>query len=111
GARARAERLRSECDRPPFAGRIDSIRTIDDVLPSRQEEKLSILADIREDLTPRVRESLTPDQRDYVKRFLGSEPADTITLDALPRSFALGLRERDGSTGKIVLVSPSLSGA
>ena len=104
-ARAVEARLKSREDQPPFAGRIDTIRLIDDVLPSNQEEKIGLVLAIREDLTPRVRDALTPSQRDYVDKLLGAEPVP-IGMDDLPRTFTLGLRERDGRTGDVVLVYP-----
>ena len=103
--------MRRDIDKPPFTDRIERIRTIDDVVPTRQAEKLEVLDRIREDLTPRVRSALTPPQRAYVDRLLGTD--DTlrlapIALASLPRTFTLGLMERDGSVGKIVLVSPNV---
>jgi len=107
-AEAVAHRLRDNLDRAPFAGRVESVRTISDVLPSRQDEKRRILDDITEALTPRVRASLDPAQRDYVERFLGHGSLTPVTFDRLPRSFTLGLREHDGTIGKLVLVYPEL---
>ena len=60
-AKAVEARLVAEEDRPPFAGRIESIRSMADVLPSSQDDKLGVLGNIREDLTPRVMASLAPD--------------------------------------------------
>jgi predicted RND superfamily exporter protein len=104
-ARAVDARLKSEQDEPRFAGRIDSIRSIDDVLPSNQGDKTALVSDIREDVTPRVKAALPPGQRDYVDKLIGAEPG-TIALDDLPRTFTLGLRERDGHAGDVVLVYP-----
>jgi predicted RND superfamily exporter protein len=104
-ARAVEARLKSEQEAPPFADRIDSIRSIDDVLPSFQEDKLGLVSTIRDDLTPRVRAALTPAQRDYVDKLFNAEPTP-VTLADLPRTFTLGLQERNGSAGSIVLVYP-----
>ena len=103
-----ADRLRAEKDKPPFAGRIETIRTLSDVLPTDQEEKIREIDVIGKDLTPAVRSSLTPDQKRDVDRFIrpGLHP---ITLADLPRTFATGLRERDLSMGNVVLVFPSLA--
>jgi predicted RND superfamily exporter protein len=104
-ARAVEARLVAQENQPPFAGRIESIRSIADVLPSSQDDKLEVLGSIREDLTPRVMASLAPDQRDYVTKLFLSDPRP-ITVDDLPPTFTLGLRERSGETGNIVLVYP-----
>ena len=105
-AHSLAERLRSEQTRAPFTGRIDAIRTIDDVLPLRQEEKLAEVRAIRKVLTPRVRRSLDDAQRDYVRRFVDTE-LRPFGLEDLPHGLTLGLRERDGSAGRVVLVFPT----
>ena len=107
-ARAVHARLSSEQDQPPFAHRIDTIRSIDDVLPSNQDEKIALVLAIQEDLTPRIRDALEPSQRDYVDKLVGAEPVP-VGLDDLPRTFTLGLRERDGRVGDVVLVYPVAS--
>jgi predicted RND superfamily exporter protein len=109
-ARALARELRARMDQAPFAGRIDSVRTIDDVLPAHQDDKLLELAALREDLTPAVRAALTPGAREYVDR-LDSGSLTKVALEDLPRAFTLGLRERDGTVDRVVLVYPSMSGA
>jgi predicted exporter len=106
-AAAVANRLRSALDRPPFTGRISHVRTIHDVLPGDQRAKVELISEIREALTPRVRASLTPEQQRGVDRFLGGAALTPIGVDDLPRYFTLGLRENDGSVGKLVLVYPS----
>jgi len=106
-ARAVEARLKSEQDDPAFAGRIDTIRSIDDVLPSNQEEKIGLVGAIREDLTPRVRAALTPAQRDYIDKLFGEGSLLPIRLDDLPRTFTIGLRERNDRVGDVVLVYPS----
>jgi predicted RND superfamily exporter protein len=106
-ARAVAGRLRSALDGPLFAGRIAQVRTIDDVLPRDQPAKLELVAQIREALTPRVRAALSPDQQRAVDRFLGDDALSPVSIEDLPRSFTLGLRENDGRAGEIVLVYPS----
>jgi predicted RND superfamily exporter protein len=107
-ARAVEAALKSKENEAPFAGRIDTIRSLDDVLPSNQDEKITLALAIREDLTPRVKAALAPSQRDYVDKLLGAEPVP-VGLDDLPRTFTLGLRERDGRTGDVVLVYPVLA--
>jgi predicted RND superfamily exporter protein len=109
-ARALARELRGRLDTTPIAGRIDTVRTIDDVLPSSQDAKLLELAGVRDDLTPAVRAALDSATRDYVDRWLSTEPRP-LALKDLPRSFTMGMRERDGSVGRVVLVYPNPSGA
>jgi predicted RND superfamily exporter protein len=105
-ARAIGRALRVREKQPPLDRMIASIRTLDDVVPSEQEQKIALANDIREDLTPKIRASLTDDQRKIVDRLLGNGPLVPITARDLPETFTTGLRERDGRMGREVLVYP-----
>jgi hypothetical protein len=91
---------------PPLDETIASVRTLDDVVPDAQEQKIAIVDQIREDLTPKIRASLKDSQRRSVDRFLGGEHLQPLALADLPDAFTTGLRERDGSVGCTVLVYP-----
>ena len=112
--RSRARCARAHLDEPPFVEEPDRFGSANDrrrILPAIQDEKLLEIAAIQDDLTPAIRAALAPAERDYVDRLLGETPR-AITLRDLPRSFTvLGLRERDGSVDKVVLVYPRPSSA
>jgi predicted RND superfamily exporter protein len=91
---------------PPLEGMIASVRTLDDVVPVAQDAKIRLVEQIREDLTPKIRASIRDDQRRAVDRFLGNGPLHPLTLAEIPPAFTTGLRERDGSVGRTVLVYP-----
>src|ERR1019366_8352687 len=91
---------------PPLQGMIASVRTLDDVVPVDQEAKMAVVEQIRDDLTPKIRASLKDDQRRAVDRFLGNGPLHRLTLPEIPAAFTTGLRERDGTVGRTVLVYP-----
>jgi uncharacterized protein len=91
---------------PPLDAMIASVRTLDDVVPPRQEAKIAVVDEIREDLTPKIRASLKEDQRKAIDRFLGSGSLHPLTLPEVPEAFTTGLRERDGTVGRTVLVYP-----
>jgi predicted RND superfamily exporter protein len=110
-ARAVAARVREEATGPALEGKVDKIRTLDDVLPPHQPEKIAEAAAIREDLTPKLRSLVAPDRRDALDRLLGNEDLRPITIDRLPRTFTVGLVERDGTAGRAVLVFPRWSPA
>jgi Predicted exporters of the RND superfamily len=101
-----ATRLREAANRAPLAARISSIVTADDVLPTEQAEKQKIVERLRKKLTPRIREQLSPEQQDKLKRLLGSGPIPAITAADLPDGLLTGLRERDGTLGRTILVFP-----
>jgi predicted RND superfamily exporter protein len=91
--------------------RIAQVRTLDDIVPADQDAKIALVDAIREDLTPAIRASLNGDQRARVDRLLGSGSLRPLTVADLPESFTAGLRERDQSMGRAVLVFPRPGGA
>ncbi len=111
-AEAVAAHLREETKQGGELGtRISEIRTIDDVLPRDQLQKIAEASAIREDMTPKMRSLLTPERRADLDRLLGDEDVQPITVSDLPRTFLIGLVERDGTVGRTVLVFPRASKA
>ena len=92
----------------PFVARIVGG---DDVLPVDQEAKLDQTAQIRDDLTPKIRSLIAPEKLDKLDRMLGDENLKAITAADLPRGLTNGLREKDGSIGKSLLLYPRPSDA
>lgn len=90
----------------PLAGQIASVKTIDDVLPGDQPERLREIDAIREDLTPSIRAQIPAKERELLERLVAHEGARPLTAADLPASMTLGLRERDGTLGREVLVYP-----
>jgi hypothetical protein len=85
------------------------VRTLDDVVPGDQEAKIAIAGAIRDDLTPKIRQSLTDAQRKAVDRLLGNGALRPVGPADLPVTFTTGLRERDGTLGREVLAYPKPS--
>ena len=109
-ARAIGRVLAQEAKEPPLDALVASVRTLDDVVPRDQASKISLVEQIREDLTPRVRASLTDKQREAVDRMLGHGQLHPLAPAELPEAFTAGLRERDGAVGRAVLVFPRPGG-
>jgi predicted RND superfamily exporter protein len=105
-ARAAAEAIRESAAHGPLQPMVASVRSADDVLPTEQAAKLAVVADIREALTPKIRSLIDADRRRKLDDFLGPADLAPVGLDDLPHSFTTGLREKDGSIGKTVLVYP-----
>lgn len=101
--RARLESLRSH---PPLSERVTRVLSAADLLPAGQEEKLEEARKIREALTPRVRAQVPADRKQLVERLLAWDLARPVGADDLPPRLLVGLRERDGSVGKTVVVFP-----
>ncbi len=91
---------------PPLDAMVASVRTLDDVVPLGQDAKVAVVDEIREDLTPKIRASLKDDQRKAIDRFLGNGSLHPLTLPEVPEAFTTGMRERDGTVGRTVLVYP-----
>jgi len=104
-ARALVDRLEIARKQPAMGDRIDSVRTLEEVLPRDQPPKLAELAAIRHDMTPRLRAQVPASQRAALNRLLDPD-LRVLGAEDLPSSFTSGLRERDGSIGRTVLVYP-----
>ena len=104
-ARIVAARLRDAASRPPLSTMVASIRTYDDLVPPDQETKREELAAIQRKLTPKLRARMSPDDLKRADELLSS---GRRVVDAeLPLAFTTGLRERDGTRGRVVLVFPN----
>jgi len=105
-ANAAEKSLRDSVDHGPLEPMVASVRGADDVLPPAQDAKLAVVAAIREALTPKIRSLVAEDRRKKLDELLGPEDLAPVRLDDLPHSFTAGMREKDGSIGKTVLVYP-----
>ncbi len=106
-ARAVAARLRVAATHPPLDAMIASIRTYDDLLPPDQAAKVVELEGLRRKLTPKVRQRMSAEDVRQVERFLGTGPPPAVIEADLPDTLTTGLRERDGTRGRAVLVFPN----
>jgi predicted RND superfamily exporter protein len=107
GASSAAEHdIRESVENGALGPMVASVRGATDVLPGDQESKLRVTRDIREALTPKIRSLLDDHARKKLDDFLGPVDLAPLRVEDLPRSFAAGLREVDGSVGRTVLVYP-----
>jgi uncharacterized membrane protein YdfJ with MMPL/SSD domain len=105
-ARTAAATIRDAVDHGALHDMVASVRTIDDVLPVDQPAKLELVSRIRDALTPKMRSLLDENHRKKLDDLLGADDLAAVTVSDLPRSFTTGLRERDGTVGRTVLVYP-----
>jgi predicted RND superfamily exporter protein len=105
-ASAAEKRIRDSFEHGSLKRYLADVRGADDVLPKQQKEKIAEAAAIREALTPAVRAAVPKDKLKKLDEILGDKSLRPITLSDLPRSFLTGLRERDGTVGRQVLVFP-----
>jgi predicted exporter len=79
------------------------------VLPRDQETKLGLVRAIRDVLTPKIRSVVDPERLKELDEMLGPDGLRPLRVEDLPDSFTAGLRERDGTLGRAVLVYPKPS--
>jgi predicted RND superfamily exporter protein len=109
-AAAAAERsIRESVERGPLGPMVASVRAAGDVLPADQKAKIEVASDIRDALTPKIRSLVSPDRLEKLDKLLGPEDLSPLGLEDLPRSFTAGLREKDGTIGRTILVYPKPS--
>jgi hypothetical protein len=105
-AQAAEKRIRDSYEHGTLSRYLAEVRGADDVLPKDQAAKIEEVKAIREALTPAVRAAIPEDKRKRLDDTLGEENLKPITLADLPPTFLTGLRERDGTIGRQVLVFP-----
>ena len=91
---------------PPLGDMVASVRSVDDILPVDQDARRAEIELIRKKLTPRIRAEMTPEQLRKVDQLLGPTPVPPISAQEVPETLLKGLRERDGTAGRAVLVYP-----
>ncbi|MCA9577897.1 MAG: MMPL family transporter [Sandaracinaceae bacterium] len=92
------ERLRDE-DHAPWS----RVRVIQDLLPSDQEAKLPLLAEIRE-LLEEMRPYADAEQLAQLDEHTPPEDLHALTLADLPEDVARPFTERDGTRGRLIVV-------
>lgn len=87
---------------------IAAVLTIDDFVPTHQEEKIKLLEEIRGLLPPRIVARLDDKDRKLIKEFLDTTHLKPFGVQDLPNLLKSRFTEKDGSVGKMVLVEPPL---
>jgi hypothetical protein len=119
-ADAIAAALRAASGQPPLGGLVAQIRSARDALPADQPQKIAEIQRLRRLVTPTMKAAMAPADLAQLERFLAvgtgegegeaqGSPALLVRAQDLPPALAAGLRERDGSFGRTVLVYPYLT--
>jgi uncharacterized protein len=103
--------LREAIRHEPLQRAASGILAPQDLVPEDQPAKLVELEALRERLTPKVLSELAPEQRERFERFVRPTEHGSVAPATLPDLLAQGLRERDGTFGRTVLMVQSLHGA
>jgi len=88
---------------------IDTIATLQRLVPEEQPRKLALLREIFELLTPRVVTRLPKDVQPLVGRLIKETILEPVTLRDVPLRLTSLFKEKDGQTGRLVAVYPTLS--
>jgi predicted RND superfamily exporter protein len=105
-SRAAEHAIRESVDHGTLQPMVASVRSAQDVLPADQDAKLEVVHRIRDVLTPKIRSLVEQDRRAQIDKLLGPEDLQRLRADDLPRSLTAGLRDRDGTLGRTILVYP-----
>ncbi len=92
---------------PPARTVLSEVRSLDDVLPVQQREKLTLLADIRKMIDKDLIDEAEGKDRDDLVRIRPPDDLRAIGDRDVPEELAWPFIERDGQIGRIVFASKS----
>ena len=90
---------------PPSRTLLSEVRSIDDLLPDRQAEKLALLGEIRRMIDREVVGELEGKERDDILELRPPDDLRAIGDRDVPAELAWPFIERDGTVGRIVLAA------
>ena len=104
-------RLAAECARrvaagEPSVGMLQDVRTADSLLPRDQDEKLAIVAHLRQTLSQETLALLDDEDCKQVDEWLPPADLHRLGIADLPEALARPYRELDGRLGRVALVYP-----
>jgi uncharacterized protein len=89
---------------------IADVRSAQQLLPDYREASIEEGKLLKAAITPKLRSKLKDSDKELLDRALSDRSLVPLTAADLPESFAAGLRERDGTIGRSVLVFPKVGG-
>jgi predicted RND superfamily exporter protein len=90
-------------------GMIAEVKSINDVIPKQQKEKIAVLKDIQSLLPEKYINELSPRDRRLVRSLLAPETLKPIRKTDLPPLIKKTFTEKNGAVGKLILVEPPVS--
>jgi predicted RND superfamily exporter protein len=89
---------------------IAEVRSAQQLLPDARLASIEEGKLLKAAITPKLKSKLKPAERDQLERALSDASLVPLTAQDLPEAFAAGLRERDGTMGRSVLIFPKVGG-
>ncbi len=108
-AEAVAAALTAEKRAQGAASSIDTIVSLQRLLPADQETKLALLREIISSIDDKVLRSLPAGARERVANLRKTTQLTPVRLEDVPALYREMFREKDGQTGKLTLVYPTLA--
>ncbi|HEU5056911.1 MAG TPA: MMPL family transporter [Kofleriaceae bacterium] len=90
---------------PPERALLSEVRSIDDLLPAQQVEKLALLGEIRRMIDEEVAGELEGKEREEILRLRPPDHLRAIGDRDVPAELAWPFIERDGTVGRIILAA------
>src|SRR5216683_3336918 len=98
--------IRERQAQPQYAPLIDGCENIHSVIPADQEQKLAVIAEIRRRLSDAVLEKLEPKLAERMRQVRADLSMQRlVTADDAPPTLLDRFRERDGTLGRIAVVT------
>ncbi len=98
--------IRDRQAQPQYAPLIDGCENVHSVIPADQEQKLALIAEIRRRLSDAVLEKLEPKLADRLRQVREDFSMQRqVTADDAPSTLVDRFRERDGTLGRIAIVT------
>jgi len=104
-----ADMLKARKEKEGANSTIAAVQSLSDFVPTKQEEKIQVLARIQSHLPPKILAQLSSEDRKKVADLLTPESKRTFTEKELPGLLRGKFTEKNGDIGKLVLVEPPLT--
>jgi hypothetical protein len=93
-------------DAPPNSELIDGCETVSAIVPRFQVKKLLLIAELRAELTEALFSRLSPDEARRLRGIKADlDAARELTIDGAPKNLLDPFRERDGTVGRLAVVT------
>ncbi len=86
---------------------IKAVLSLDDFVPQDQQERLRSIAQIKQLFTPSVLQNLVPEERQSYEQLKSMLHPKPFSLQEVPDSIQRMFRDREGKTGRMVLIFPN----
>jgi predicted RND superfamily exporter protein len=103
------ERIRAEdAARPPERRWTQDVRSLEDLIPAQQTEKLAVLAEIRALIdSPKLQANIEDNDRALLAKLRPPDTIRTVTDKDVPHDLSWPFIEKDGSIGKLIVIRGS----